>query len=203
MARLTIIDAEGIAARSRPWTIRLEYHGVNHNNASGTSDKFWYATGRALHEQVEIGWGAIGAKPQLLLVSWQDLRTRVAEKQAKGYQWEDTGYVRMSPASMAKIINPSAAMVAPKKTPVAAPAPVTPVVAPTPVSMMPIPPAANPALVKLGAPFSLISALKIIRDGVKLLGYKALDAAGDELLEMTKTDGLKFAQDYGVDIKFV
>lgn len=201
MAKLTFIDADALSSRGRPWTIRLEYHGANAANASGVSAKFWYATGRAKHEPVEIGWGAIGAKPQLMLEpSWADFHARVLDKQAKGYVWADTPYVRMSAGNLAKVINPSAVMMAPKAPkPVAAPAP-KPVAAPVVATPTSTPP---PALMALGQPFSLICALKVIFNGVKLTGYKALDAAGDELLEMTKDDGLKFAQDYGVDIRFV
>ncbi len=193
MPRLTIIDAEGIANRNRPWTIRLEFHGANPNNASGVSSKYWYATGRGLAEKVETGWGAIGSAPQHQLVDWVELKTRVLDKQAKGYQWADTPYVRMSKASLATLAGGSMNLI-----PVVIPTPPPPPSAP--VSM---PSMINPTLAALGQPFSLIHALRIMRDGVKLVGYKALDAAGDELMQMPSVDGLKFAQQYDIEIKFV
>lgn len=200
MPRLTIIDAEGIANRNRPWTIRLEFHGSNPTNASGVSSKYWYATGRGLAEKVETGWGAIGSAPQHQLIDWNELKVRVADKQSKGYKWADTPYVRMSKASMAILTgNPIPA------------APTAPVVKTnTPPALLPglsvsatLSTMINPTLATLSPPFSLIHALRVLRDGVKLIGYKALDAAGDELMQMPPADGLKFAQQYDIEIKFV
>lgn len=193
MPRLTIIDAEGIANRNRPWTIRLEFHGSNPTNASGVSSKYWYATGRGLNEKVETGWGAIGSAPQHQLIDWAELKVRVADKCSKGYKWADTPYVRMSKASLATLTgNPIGPM---NPTPIMIPTP-----PPAPVSGSSM---INPSVASLNQPFSLIHALRILRDGVKLIGYKALDAAGNELLQMPPADGLKFAQQYDIEIKFV
>lgn len=193
MSCLTIIDAEGIASRYRPWTIRLEFHGANSTNASGVSSKYWYATGRGPNEKVETGWGAIGSAPQHQLIDWTELKVRVADKCSKGYQWADTPYVSMSKASLATLVtlpgsptNPVTVMIS------------TPPSAPVSASSM-----INPSVASLNQPFSLIHALRILRDGVKLIGYKALDAAGDELLQMPPADGLQFAQKYDIEIKFV
>jgi hypothetical protein len=190
MPRFTLLDAEGIANRNRPWTIRLEFHGSNLTNASGVSSKYWYATGRGLNEKVETGWGAIGSAPQHQLIDWAELRVRVADKQSKGYKWADTPYVRMSKASLATLTgNPIV--------------PSNPVVPATPVTSVQVPLKTNPPLAALSPPFCLIHALRILRDGVKLIGYKALDAAGDELMQMPPADGIKFAQQYDIEIKFV
>lgn len=199
MPRLTIIDAEGIANRNRPWTIRLEFHGSNPANTSGVSSKYWYATGRGLAEKVETGWGAIGSAPQHQLIDWAELKIRVADKQSKGYKWADTPYVRMSKASLATLTgNPF----------ISVPANTAIVAIPTPSLMgaaqvMSAPSGINPSLAALSPPFSMIHALRILRDGVKLLGYKALDSAGDELMQMPPVDGLQFAQKYDIEIKFV
>jgi hypothetical protein len=198
MARLTIIDAEGLAMRNRPWTIRLEYHGTNTANASGTSHKYWYATGRGMNEMVECGWGAIGATPANQLIDWTDLKAKVVEKQTKGYVWADTPYIRMSAKSLASL---TGVVMAP-------PTPSTPTPPPAVVATVtPVPSVGlgkiNPALVSLGQPFSLIHALRIFRDGAKMIGYKALDSAGNDLLQMTSADGLDFAQKYGLEIKFL
>lgn len=198
MPRLTIIDAEGIANRNRPWTIRLEFHGANPTNASGVSSKYWYATGRGLAEKVETGWGAIGSAPQHQLIDWAELKVRVADKQSKGYKWADTPYVRMSKASLASLTgNP---ITAGPTTPAPVMVPTPP---PTSAASVSLSSMINPSLAALSPPFSLIHALRILRDGVKLIGYKALDAAGDELLQMPPADGLQFAQKYDIEIKFV
>lgn len=201
MAKLTLADAENIAARNRPWTIRLEFHGTNANNQSGVSSKYWYATGRGLTEQVETGWGAIGSAPQHALVDWSDLRKKVAEKLAKGYDWAATPYVRMSAANLAKITGQ-----APVQAP-AAPAPVTP--APKPQSVKSTPTAGvmaatatSNALQALGVPYNLICSLKITRTGTKVTGYQGLDANGDSVMDFGPTNGLDFAKKYNLDIKF-
>ena len=192
MARLNLTDAETTAAKNRPWTIRMEFNGPNPNNASGVSHKYWYATGRGPAEPIEAGWGAIGSAPQLQLIDWPELRRRVAVKLVEDYRWADTPYIRMSAGNIALLTGnpvPVAAVPVPKPVPVA-PAPVLPAV--RQVVNSPIP----------AASLALITALRMLRDGAKLIGYEALDAAGNLVVQMTPDVGLKFAQDYGVDIKF-
>lgn len=95
MARLTLNDARTLAARSRPWTFRMEFRGVNAANQSGWSEKFWLATGRGLHEPVEIHYGAIGSTGTILVKDWAYVEQTAPEKEAKGYTYEDTPYVRV------------------------------------------------------------------------------------------------------------
>ena len=140
MARLTLQNAENTAQRNRPWSFRLEYNGASAVNQSGVSSKFWYATGRGTHEPVEIGWGAIGHAPQYQLITWTALVDRVKEKLAKGYDYVDVPYEKMSAANLAKITGGAspvvAAPVAPS-IPVAPAAPAAPVVsAPAPQSLL-------------------------------------------------------------------
>lgn len=198
MAKLTIIDAEGIANRNRPWTIRLEYHGSNPNNASGVSDKYWYATGRGITEAVECGWGAVGAVPALQLIDWPELHKRVAEKQAKGYDWAETPFIRMSAGALATIAanapHAGGQFVAPPSAPMIP----TPTVIPTAGKRM----VAPAKLASLGAPYNTIVALKVLRVATKMVGYMAVDADGDDVLEMDALNGLDFAQKYDVEIVF-
>ncbi len=204
MAKLTLADAEAIAGRNRPWTFRMECTGTTTNG--NPSHKFWYATGRGLNEAVETGYGAVGNAPQFTLTDWTDLRTKVAEKLAKGYQYAPTNYIRMSAANWANVSGQPA--------PAAPPAPVHPttVAAPAPATPPPAPQAApgsivyaqqaSAALLALGEPYSLIRAMKTARTGNQITGYTAYDEAGDELMQMSLQQGLKFARDYDVEIVF-
>lgn len=216
MAQLTLIDAERIAARGKPWTIRLEFTGANSANANGFSDKYWYATGRALKEMVEAGWGANGAGAQHQLIDWAELRKRVAEKLAKGYTYVDTPYTRMTPASLAKLGGPTPSG---GHAPVATPAPVVvttpPVVLGTgtvlapgvtvkSVTLAPAGPAAvarTPALLALGDPWALTNHLKVLRSGTSIVGWAAIDDNGDETgLRFDPDGGRQFAVDYDLEL---
>lgn len=196
MARLSLQDAEHLAARGRPWTFRLEFHGANPANQGGFSSKYWYATGRGLTESVEIGWGACGAAPQLLLVDWTDLRTRVDEKLVKGYDYVSTVFVRMSPGNLAKIAGIPQVSGAPlaTATPVTVAAPVQPT-----QGIKHTPSAVQTAL---GAPYSLVCALKLVRKGSQATGFDALDASGDYLFDFTLQGGRDFANEHNLDIQF-
>ena len=211
MAKLTMQDAEKIAGRNRPWTFRLEFIGNNPSNASGRSEKYWYATGRGLSEAVEIGWGKIGSKPQHQLIDWPELRSRVADKLGKQYDYADTNYVRMSAASLATLggTTPSAPVAAPQPPQPAAPVPTPQPAAPAPVAP---PTASQPMYTKtpsqdqldLGEPFSLIRALRFKRDaaGTAIVGFTALDEDGDVLLDLTEPDGQDFIAKYDPEIVF-
>jgi len=85
MAKLTLADARVISLKKRPWSIRMEYVGANPANQSGHSAKFWYATGRARNEAVEIGWGAIGSRPTTKLLDWAGFEAKIAERLKKDY----------------------------------------------------------------------------------------------------------------------
>lgn len=211
MAKITLQDAEMIAQRGRPWTIRLERVGTNPSNASGRSAKYWFATGRGIKEAVEIGYGALGAIPQYRLIDWPKLQGKVAEKLTKGYIYVNTPYIRMSAANLAKLtgspmVQPKTAKqvsslrprrgskkMKPKTAPAAQAAPTAPVAGSTPP---------NPAIISLGVPYSLIRALKVRRQGVKITGYGALDDQGSELMILDPKDGIEFARDYNIDVNF-
>jgi len=212
MARMTIHDAEDIARRGRPWSFRLEYVGSNAANKSGWSSKYWYATGRGLGEPVEIAWGKNGAPPHgSMLADWDKLRDKTEEKLAKGYDYTDHGYVRMSAKAIAKLggatpSKPGKKAKAPKKP---KPAPVSnhPLGNPAQAASAPAQATNTPAqvssdLLALGEPWSLIRSLKVLRDGTTVKGYSAVDENGDELLKFDPKGGVEFARDYDVDIEF-
>ena len=202
MALLTLAEAEQIAGRGRPWTFRLEFCGSNPSNVSGQSDKFWYATGRGLAEPVEAGWGANGNAPQFQLIDWTELRIRVADKLAKGYDYADTPFVRMSPANLAVVMGVGAQAVtqAVPVTATNATAGSTSAVLITAPVLVGKPPAAS--LVALGTPWSLICGLRVLLDGTKVKAYSAFDAQGKELLQLDPAAGIAFAQQHNVDVAF-
>jgi len=199
MALLMLHDAERIAQNGRPWSFRLEYVGVNPNNKTGISDKYWYATGRGLNEDVEIGWGAVGSKPQTQLITWPELRNRVPDKLAKGYMYVDHSYVRMSVGNIAKILGQA-------PTP---PAPTPPQTVIQPPQTKPAPAPTQPsnwmmsaAQQALGAPWNMIHLLQIVRVGTDVKGFKALDEKGNDILMFDTDGGREFARDHGIDIIF-
>jgi len=209
MAKLTIQDAEKIAGRSRPWTFRLEFIGSNPVNASGRSEKYWYATGRGLNEAVEIGWGRIGNKPQHQLIDWPELRSRVADKLGNDYEYADTNYVRMSAASLATLggTTPSAPAAAPQTPPQPKPVatPPTPTSAPTQgAQTAKYTKQPSQDQLDLGEPYSLIRALRFKRDaaGTTITGFAALDEDGDVLLDLSEADGQDFIAKYDPEVVF-
>ena len=189
-------DAEDIARKNRPWSIRLEFTGVNANNKTGISDKYWYATGRGLNEAVEVGWGAFGSKPQTQLTTWAELQNRVPDKLAKGYMYVAHPFVRMSAGNIAKILG---------QTPVA-PQPISPKTAtPAKPKLVALPSQSwvmGATQIALGKPWDLIYSLKISLDGTKVKGFKALDKKGNEVLMFDEDGGREFAIDYDLDIDF-
>ena len=222
MACLTINDAEQIASRGKPWTFRLEFTGSNSANASGVSDKYWYATGRGLAEMVEAGWGANGNGAQHQLIDWNDLRKRVTEKLAKGYTYVTTPYTRMTPASLAKLGGPTPTgghlpvrtiqtTVLPTGTSVNIPVSTSAACGVGSVTVM-LPPTATvavsvpavkrcAALLALGDPWALTNHLEVIRNGITLVGWKAIDDEGDETgIRFDPDGGKKFATDYDLEL---
>ena len=96
MAKLTLADARRTMGKGRPWTFRLEFYGQT--AAGNPSQKFWLCTGRARNEPVEIHYGAIGAKSQILVKTWDYVEKTAPEKIAKGYDYADTPFVRIRKA---------------------------------------------------------------------------------------------------------
>jgi predicted DNA-binding WGR domain protein len=193
MALLTLNDADNIAARSRPWTLRLEYSGST--AAGNSSHKFWYATGRGYTEAIEIGWGRVGSEAQHQLIDWPEFRTRLKEKLSKGYEYADGPFMRMTPGSLAKLGAPTL-----PATPAAAPVP-PPSVPSTPGRLVTLK-APSAGLLALGEPYSLIRALRMQRTGTKIEGYTALDEAGDDVLDLDAVTGREFAKEHDLEIVF-
>ena len=199
---LTLADVEGIALRGRAWTFRLEYHGLS--SSGNDSNKYWYATGRAMSEMVETGWGRIGALPQNQLINWTELRFNVAEKLKNGYAYEPTDFVRMSASAIASLGGVAPPVATP---PVATPVQPTPATSP---GKAPSGPSAAPkytkapstSLTAMGVPWSLIRAIKMQRTGTAITGYAALDEFGDELLTLDPKGGLDFARLHDVEVEF-
>ena len=194
MAKLTLQDAETLAQKGRPWTFRMEFHGIT--PLGGVSSKYWFSTGRGLLESCEIGWGAVGAKPQLDLIDWAELRVRVADKLGKGYTYVQTPFIRMSQESLTKLSGTPTPF-----TPIAIATPVTTAVPPPPRQVIQHTPSAVQAA--LGKPHSQVCALKLARKGSQATGFQALDANGDYLFDFPLSEGREFARDHNLDILFV
>ena len=182
MAKVTLDNAELIAQKGRPWTIRLERY-----------DQYWYATGRALHEAVELGFGTIGDSPVHVLTDWATLRTEVSSQILQGFGWADTPYIRMSPASIAKLSG----------VPATTPVPTIKAVKTTPAPAVIAAASTSNALQSLSSPYNMICSLKLVRTGIKVTGYAALDALGAHLCDFDAPTGLAFAQRYNLDVLFV
>ena len=193
MARLTLTDARNVMLKGRPWTFRMECTTGGHN-------KFWLATGRGQNEPVEIHYGAIGAKAAILVKDWAYVEKNTPEKEAKGYIYVDTPFVRVQPstiqASPVIPMTPSSRTIPMTPTspvvPMVAKPPVVPVVvddddddsvsvyAPRPTA--PAAPVALPSVApNLPAPWNRIMAVQ--KQGAHWMG---LDSTGGKVLSMTK-----------------
>jgi len=113
MATLTLADARRTMGRGRPWTFRLEFYGTTANG--NPSQKFWLCTGRARNEPVEIHWGSIGAKAQIIVKDWDYVEKAAPEKIAKGYDYADTPFVRVQQSTI-KGTTPQATPTKPRHT---------------------------------------------------------------------------------------
>jgi len=187
MARLSLADARNLMLKGRPWTFRLEYQGTNPNNQSGWSTKFWLATGRGQSEPVEIHYGMIGNKPQVIVKDWAYTETKATEKVAKGYFYADTPFVRVRQTTIDAATHPGSLGVAaapgfPKLNP---PAP-----KPTP---KPLPPQVMAAIVQatqgispgafvgLTGPYAKIVTVQPVSGNI----WRALDSAGNKVMDVT------------------
>lgn len=194
MATLSLAAVRSIARRRRPWTMRLECVDRKTN-----TDKYWYATGRAMDEKVEIGWGRKGAKPQHALVDFTEFEARVPKKLAKGYEYVDTKYIRMTPANLALLGG-----VTPSSSPTGSGAPL-PNLPPAPIPSGPItatvikkrdPVQVNPSL---PAPFGFIRWLKPTKGG----GWEALDTNKAKLLDLPLGSGKTMLRDFPTTIEIL
>lgn len=95
MAILTLQDAEDLANRGRPWTLRME-HRIAQAPAS-IPGQYWIATGRAKDEPVEVHTGALGSKtPAIIQVKdWTFIEQVAKDKEAKGWDYKWTNFVRV------------------------------------------------------------------------------------------------------------
>lgn len=190
MAKLTLTDARNLMLKGKPWTFRMEFQGPNPNNKSGWSTKFWLATGRGFTEPVEIHFGTIGAiggvGSTLLVRDWSYVEAKAPEKEAKGYHYADTPFVRVQPSTIAQAV-PQSAVVPVPKAPVTSP--VTPAIfpqsPPKPSTINPLPVTLVAAALKLPGPWGKIRVVTKLVDG-----WWGLDATGTKVLQMTK-DGAR------------
>lgn len=72
----------------RPWTIRVEYHGANYNNASCRSDKWWELSGNG-SGAVRCNFGATGSRGRSTPLTYMvgEALEKLGEKRAKGYAY--------------------------------------------------------------------------------------------------------------------
>jgi hypothetical protein len=198
MATLTLSDARSLMLKGKPWTFRMEHTSNGHN-------KFWLATGRKQGEPVEIHYGVIGSGGTILVKDWAYVERTAPEKEAKGYDYADTPFVRVQQATIDAAAAHQASVghhvlivtTGPAKaTPVPAPAQIPPV--PTglhaqpfavtaPISV-PLPLIPTPAVQASGlpGPWGRIVAVQKQPDGT----WAGLSNTGSKVLSMTK-DGAR------------
>ena len=150
---------------------------------------FWFATGRAPDEKVEVGIGPLGGKAAAKLVTWAQLNDEVADRLDEGFSYMDAPYRRMSAEALAQLGAGAASSTQPKPA-APAPAPPSPNFAP------------SAAQAALGEPWSLVCSLTMLRDGTTVNGYAALDASGDKLFDFDPQGGVDFAREHDLDIAF-
>lgn len=179
MATLTLTDARNLMLKGKPWTFRMEFQGPNPNNVSGWSTKFWLATGRARHEPVEIHYGTIGGgTPTILVKDWDYIEQKAPEKEAKGYVYKDTPFVRVRQSTINVWLTSQG-------QPKGAPLPVQPSPPPAP----PKPPVATSGL---PGPWGRVSSVQKQADG----SWWGLDSVGGKVLQMTKDGARNLVQSY-------
>lgn len=173
---LTLQDARNLMLQGKAWTLRMEHTTQGHH-------KFWLATGRAIHEPVEVHFGAIGAKPTILVKDWNYVQRAAPEKQAKGYGYSPTPFVRVQPSTIALAATPpSAPQPAIQSAPPVAAAPVVIPPAPIPVVVGPVPP----------GPWGRIMQVQKLADGT----WAGLTSAGDKVMGLTKNGARNLVRDY-------
>ncbi len=173
MATLHFADAERLSRQGKPWTFRLECT-VNGRNA------FWLATGRARNEPVEIHYGGIGNKPQIIVKDWDYVAAKTPEKTGKGYDYTNTPFVRVRQATIDDLARKrkAAGLPVPKPTPKPA----------TPTPKPATPPPAAPT--KGGDPYSRVVQVCPTANGQ----WVAVDASGRQLFAMPKRGAMKLVQ---------
>jgi len=153
-------------------------HTAGHN-------KFWLATGRAIHEPVEIHFGAIGAKPTILVKDWNYVQRTAPEKWAKGYAYVPTPFVRVQPSTIAgAAVGVTVPPVPSTPSTKPNPAPVTPLALPTPLPVVtgPLPP----------GPWGKIMQVQKQPDGT----WVGLSSMGTKVMGLTKDGARNLVRDY-------
>jgi hypothetical protein len=186
MALLTLTDARNLMLKGKPWTFRMEFHGTTPNG--NPSHKFWVATGRARHEPVEIHFGAVGAASNILIKDWDYVERAAPEKEAKGYTYITTPFVRVQQATINTWLASQGKPVSVPPTPVQPVAPQPPVQPAAPKPPTPVQPAAPVS--GLPGPWGRILSVQKQADG----SWWGLDAAGAKVIPMTRNGAMNLVQ---------
>lgn len=192
MACLTLTDARNLMLKGRPWTFRMECT-LNGRSAA------WLATGRGQNEPVEVHFGAIGAKPTILVKDWAYVEKTAPEKEAKGYVYVDTPFVRvqpstirgLTPAAPSPVVPMTPAALSPVVPMTTSPSPVVPMTTSTQV----VPMVAPMVVSKLPGPWGLIAGLK--PNGGQWIG---VDTNGGTVMSMSKAAARRLVQDHGLPV---
>lgn len=80
--------ARRMEREGRPWTVRVEYHGANYNNASCRSDKWWEISGNG-SGAVRCNYGKTGSRGLGTPLTYMmgEALEKLGEKRAKGYKY--------------------------------------------------------------------------------------------------------------------
>ena len=192
MACLTLTDARNLMLKGRPWTFRME---CTQNGRSAV----WLATGRAQNEPVEVHFGAIGAKPTILVKDWAYVEKTAPEKAAKGYVYVDTPFVRVQPSTIRGLVPATPSPIVPMTPGPSKVAPMTPgpsPVVPMTTSTQVIPMTPPPVVSKLPGPWGLIAGLKPSGGGQ----WVGVDTNGGTVMSMSKDAARRLVQNHGLPV---
>jgi len=81
----SIGEARSSQSAGRRFRLRFEYRGVNYDNDSGRSSKFWEIEGNGT-SLVTVRWGKIGTAGQSQGKTFADAHAKAYEKEGKGYR---------------------------------------------------------------------------------------------------------------------
>lgn len=84
-----INDVAHAARQGEPFQIRYAYTGINHNNVSGWSDKYWCIERPEANGPIQIRFGRTGTKGQTRNrgISLNEALAKAGDKTAKGYRF--------------------------------------------------------------------------------------------------------------------
>jgi len=81
----TYIQASNQSPNQASWRVHLVYNGMNANNQSEWSNKFWEVVHTAGNSTSTVRWGKVGTAGQTMSCHYTKALDKAREKMAKGY----------------------------------------------------------------------------------------------------------------------